>query len=303
MMYRFLKPFRPCVFLSTSTVNSGAEVMLEHLTGAHTGVSVITLNRPSRKNALGKNLLSELRSTVQKLATAPVAESRVVLLKSSVDGVFCAGADLKERLEMTPSEVSSFVMSLRSCFREIQELPQPTIAVVDGSALGGGLELALACDFRIGGSKAVVGLPETALAIIPGAGGTQRLSRLVGLSMAKKLVFTAERLNPQRALEVGIFDEIAQPGEESGYNQALALASKILPNVILMLCFVRAHSFNQGPIALRAAKMAINKGNEVDIASGFAFEELCYAQVIPTKDRIEGLLAFKEKRKPNYKGE
>lgn len=267
-----------------SSASSSAELLLERLSGSDSGIAVLTLNRGPRKNALGRSMVSTLRSQMQSLAVD--SSVRVVLLQSAVPGVFCAGADLKERAEMAPAEVSAFVSGLRACFSELESLPQPTIAVIDGAALGGGLELALACDFRVGGPKSFVGLPETSLAIIPGAGGTQRMTRLVGASRAKKLIFTAERLTGKEALEFGILDEFEE--EESALEKALQLARRILPN---------------GPIALRAAKMAIDKGKEVDLASGLAIEEMCYAQVIPTKDRLEGLMAFKEKRKPHYTGE
>jgi len=159
----------------------------------------------------------------------------------------------------------------------------PTIAALDGAALGGGLEMALACDLRIGGGKAKIGLTETKLAIIPGAGGTQRLPRIVGLSNAKKLIFTGKQLNSKEASAINLVDYEA----ENAYEKALEVAREILP---------------QGPIALRMAKLAINRGLDVDKTSGLAFEQTCYAQVIPTQDRIEGLKAFREKRKPVYEG-
>ena len=157
MWIRYARSFR-----SFSTFN---ECILEELKGSQQGIRVLTLNRPSKKNALGKQLLSEFR---QHLQTLTHSYCRVLIIKSDCPGVFCSGADLKERLTMTPVEVSKFVHSLRSSFTELEELPMPTISCIDGFALGGGLELALATDIRVCSKDAKVGLPETNLAIIPG---------------------------------------------------------------------------------------------------------------------------------------
>ncbi|XP_058022835.1 methylglutaconyl-CoA hydratase, mitochondrial isoform X4 [Ahaetulla prasina] len=200
------------------------------------------------------------------------------------------GADLKERAQMHASEVSSFVSKARSTINEMANLPVPTIAAIDGIALGGGLELALACDIRVAASSAKMGLVETKLAIIPGAGGTQRLPRTIGVSLAKELIFSARVLDGEEAKSIGLISHVVEQNEagDAAYRRALALAREFLP---------------QGPIAMRVAKLAINQGMEVDLLTGLAIEEACYAQTIPTKDRIEGLLAFKEKRPPRYKGE
>lgn len=212
--------------------------------------------------------------------------ARVVILKSDVEKVFCAGADLKERANMTQQEVSQFVWSLRSAFAGIENLPMPVIAAIEGAALGGGLELAMASDIRVAGGNAVLGLPETSLAIIPGAGGTQRLPRLIGSSRAKELIFTARRLSSEQAKDYGLVEYAVEAG--SAYEKALEIAKEITPN---------------GPVALRMAKEAINRGMQADVATGMEIEKHCYAQVIPTKDRLEGIQAFKEKRKPQFKGE
>uniref|UniRef100_A0A803SPJ8 AU RNA binding methylglutaconyl-CoA hydratase n=1 Tax=Anolis carolinensis TaxID=28377 RepID=A0A803SPJ8_ANOCA len=201
-----------------------------------------------------------------------------------------AGADLKERAKMHSSEVSSFVSKARATINEIANLPVPTIAAIDGIALGGGLELALACDIRVAATSAKMGLVETKLAIIPGAGGTQRLPRTVGVSLAKELIFSARVLDGEEAKSIGLVSHVVEQNEagDAAYRRALALAREFL---------------SQGPVAMRVAKLAINQGMEVDLLTGLAIEEACYAQTIPTKDRIEGLLAFKEKRPPRYKGE
>ena len=258
------------------------EVSLQRLTGADAGIVMLTLNRPATKNALGKQLMHDFRAALTELQFDTSA--RVVIVNSAVPGGFCSGADLKERVAMSSTEVAAFVHGLRSAFTQLQNLPQPTIAAIDGAAFGGGLELALSCDLRVAGKDAKLGLTETALAIIPGAGGTQRMSRLIGASKAKELVFTARRLSSVDALAYGIVNHAV----DSAHAKALDIAREIVPN---------------GPVALRMAKRAIDLGAQGDITSGMVVEELCYAQTIPTKDRLEGLAAFKEKRKPVYRGE
>jgi len=214
---------------------------------------------------------------------------RVVIIKG-VKGAFCAGADLKERVKMTPAEVGPFVSRGREIIGCWEKLPMPVIAAIDGVALGGGLEMALACDLRVVSDNARVGLTETRLAIIPGGGGTQRLPRIVGPAVAKELIYTARILNGIEAHKLGVANHCVPQTEtgDAAYQKALQLAQEILPN---------------GPVGIKMAKNAINKGIEVDLATGLSIEEACYAQVIPTKDRIEALKAFKEKRKANFQGE
>ncbi|KAJ3058476.1 hypothetical protein HK102_010484 [Quaeritorhiza haematococci] len=274
------------------------------------GIAILNFNRPAVKNAIGRNFLNQFLEALDKLRVN--RQVRVVILRSTVDGVFCAGADLKERSTMPQEEVDGFVHGLRTAFSNFASLPMPTIAAIDGFALGGGLEVAMAADFRVAGPKAKLGLPETKLAIIPGAGGTQRLPRLVGISKAKELIFTGKILSPSEAHQIGLVDHTS---DGSAYDKALELARQIIP---------------QGPVAIRMAKTAIDKGAELDISSGLALEQTCYANIIPTKDRLEGkrrstdekndtlsrgndaqrpcmphlgLQAFKEKRVPVYKGE
>ena len=260
------------------------EVRVERLAGDDAGIILLGLDRPAAKNALGRQLLGEFRQILADLRFDPTA--RVVVVHSLVSGVFCAGADLKERADMSAAETAAFVHGLRSAFTELEDLPMPVIAVLEGAAFGGGLELALAADLRVAGAEAKLGLVETALAIIPGAGGTQRLPRLIGAARAKELIFTARRIGAEEAGRLGIVDRVVAAG--GALDAALALAREILPN---------------GPVALRMAKLAVNRGLELDRDSGLAFEQACYAQVIPTRDRLEGLAAFREKRKPQYRGE
>eukprot|EP01034_Spumella_vulgaris_P026252 gene26252-32798_t len=186
---------------------------------------------------------------------------------------------------MPDEQVGAFVASLRDAFTSLADLPFPTIAAIEGVALGGGLELALACDLRVAGEKALLGLPETSLAIIPGAGGTQRLSRVVGLAKAKELVFTSARLTAQDASKIGLITECVPFGE--ALSRAEAIAAVIA---------------EKGPLAIRMAKKALDGGFEQDLKSGLALERECYEQVVRTTDRREGLLAFTEKRKPVYTG-
>lgn len=207
-----------------------------------------------------------------------------------VPGIFSAGADLKERVTFTPDDVTKFLTNLRCLFGNIEQLPMPSIAAIDGAALGGGLELALTCDIIVAASTAKMGLVETSRAIMPGAGGTQRLPRRLSPAMAKELIFTSRIFNGSDAKAMGICNHAVDQVDDgdAAYQKALAIAREILPN---------------GAIGVRMAKKAIDKGMQVDIMSGLAIEEACYAQTIPTKDRLEGLKAFAEKRKPVYKGE
>ena len=259
------------------------EVRVERLSGEDAGIVLLGLDRPAARNALGRQLLKEFRSALEELRLDPT--TRVVVIHSHAPGIFCAGADLKERSAMSAFEAATFVENIRAAFSEWAELPMPTIAALEGGAFGGGLELALAADLRVAGAGANMGLVETALAIIPGGGGTQRLPRLIGASRAKELIFTARRIGAEEAGRLGLVDRVAPVGE--ALETALALAREILPN---------------GPIALRLAKQAVNQGLELDLTAGLALERACYAQVLPTQDRLEGLAAFREKRQPRYRG-
>ncbi|KAK4428460.1 putative enoyl-CoA hydratase 2, mitochondrial [Sesamum alatum] len=271
--------------IRTLLLQSASEsVKLQQLTDSDSGILEVNLERPAAKNAIGKDMLRGLQYAFE--AVNKDAAAKVLMICSSVPKVFCAGADLKERKTMSPSEVQNFVHSLRSTFSYLEALYIPTIAVIEGAALGGGLEMALSCDLRICGEDAVLGLPETGLAIIPGAGGTQRLPRLVGKSKAKELIFTGRKIGGRDAMSMGLVNYCVAAGE------ARAKALEI------------ARDINQkGPLAIRMAKRAIDGGVELDMASALALEEDCYEQLLHTKDRLEGLVAFAERRKPNYTGE
>jgi enoyl-CoA hydratase/carnithine racemase len=220
------------------------------------GVVTLTLNRPEVMNSLNFPMLHALRDQIESLRSKP--NIRVVIITATGEKAFCSGADLKERA---------------------------VIAAINGIALGGGTELALASDIRIASLNATMGLTETRLAIIPGAGGTQRLPRLVGRGKAKELIFTGQRIGAQEALNIGLVNKICEPKDLPAETQKMAD----------MIC-------EAGPIAIEQAKYAINYGLETDIHTGLAIESNAYWVCIPTEDRLEGLAAFKEKRKPVYKG-
>ncbi|KAL9712998.1 hypothetical protein Ac2012v2_004239 [Leucoagaricus gongylophorus] len=213
---------------------------------------------------------------------------RALILKSTTVGSFCAGADLAERRNMDQLEVNKFLTGLRSALGKLEALPMPTIAAIDGPALGGGLELSLACDLRVAGCEVTrIGLPETALGIIPGAGGTQRATRVLGLARTKDLIFTARSLNAQEAFDWGLVNYLSDPST-TAFDRALTLADSIARNA---------------PLALRAAKSAVNRSKDLALETGLDFERASYETLLPTKDRQEALTAFKEKRRPVFRGE
>lgn len=245
---------------------------------------VLSIGRPEVYNCLNLKTLQELRQAVYDLSVN--REARVVIVTGDGSKAFCSGADLKERKGMSAAQVEEYIHLIRDTFTAIERLPKPVIAAINGLALGGGTELALACDLRIMADSAWMGLTETSLGIIPGAGGTQRLSRLVGKGKAKELIFTARKVNASEALEMGLVNQVVKQGEV--LLAARELAKQMAANA---------------PLALAQAKFAIDFGAEVDLSSGLAIESNAYQVLIPTKDRLEGLTAFAEKRKPVYKGE
>ncbi|CAB5079114.1 Methylglutaconyl-CoA hydratase (EC [Olavius algarvensis associated proteobacterium Delta 3] len=246
-------------------------------------VAVLTLNRPDVMNSFNFALLHALQAEIEAIDADP--DIRVVIIIGSGDKAFSAGADLKERRSYTPEQVKEFIYTIRNLFTRIEYMRKPAIAAVNGVALGGGTELAMACDIRIAAGTATMGQTETRLAIIPGAGGTQRLPRLVGKGVAKEMIFTGRRVGAEEALRIGLVNTVCDP------EDLMAEAG----NVAAMIC-------ETGPIAIEQAKYAINYGMETDLHTGMAIESNAYWVCIPTEDRIEGLAAFREKRKPVYKG-
>ena len=290
-----------CRRLSTDGTSSSSsppppQVILEHHTHENHPnaiVSVLTLNRP-KANAMGSIFLAELQERLDVLEEDSTSRrrggggpsSRCLIVTSFSPKVFSAGADLKERATMTIEQAEAFVAELRCTMDRFSRLPIPTIAAIEGVALGGGFELALAADIRIASTTAVLGLPETSLAIIPGAGGTQRLPRLVGMARAKELIFTGERINGQTAYDYGLVQHVMEPGQT--LSKALDMAWKIAQN---------------GPVAIQAAKYAIQQGMEsLSMTEALAMEREGYAKVLTTQDRLEGLASFQQGRTPNYTG-
>jgi enoyl-CoA hydratase/carnithine racemase len=253
------------------------------LTEQTDGVAVITLNRPEVMNSFNFDLLHALKAKIAEIRFDTAV--RVVIITGSGDRAFCSGADLKERATLAPIRVKEYIFTIRNLFTEIEQLNKPVIAAVNGVALGGGTELALASDIRIASQTASMGLTETRLAIIPGAGGTQRLPRLVGKGKAKELIFTGKRIGADEALEIGLVNKVCAPAALIDTCREMA-----------------AEICETGPVAIEQAKYAINYGMETDLSTGLAIESNAYWVCIPTEDRLEGLAAFKEKRKPVYKG-
>jgi enoyl-CoA hydratase/carnithine racemase len=243
----------------------------------------LTIERPEVMNCLSFPTLKRLRTLCEELRED--LSVRAILITGSGDKAFCAGADLKERKTMPVDRVPAFVRNIRRTMDDVEALPQPTIAVVNGFALGGGMELLLACDLRVAAAHAQLGLTETTLAIIPGAGGTQRLPRLVGRSRAKDLILTGRRIDAAEAERIGLVNRVAPA---AGLREAaLGLARQIADN---------------GPVAVRAAKSAIDQGCERPMSEGLEVEARSYERVLPTQDRLEALAAFAEKRKPRFRG-
>ena len=247
------------------------------------GIAVLTLNRPEVMNSFNFALLNSLKEQVDALKFN--TNVRVVIITGADRKAFCAGADLKERTTFDELQVKEFIFTIRNLFTSIEHLNKPVIAAINGVALGGGTELALACDIRIAAMNASMGLTETRLAIIPGAGGTQRLPRLIGRGKAKELIFTGRRVDAREALQIGLVNQIYEP--ESLLTECQKMAA--------MIC-------ETGPIAIEQAKYAINYGLETDLHTGLGIESNAYWVTIPTEDRLEGLAAFQAKRKPVYKG-
>ncbi len=247
-------------------------------------IAVLYLNCPENRNAISRALLGSFAVALKKVSDDKNIRSLIVT--SSDPRAFCAGADLKERTSMTQEEVFSFLDDLRNVFRILETLSVPTIAVINGDAYGGGLELALCCDIRIISENAKIGLTETKLGIIPGAGGTQRLTRLIGESRAKELIFSARRISSDETVNFGIVNH--------SYPSSMVLEKSM----------ELAKEFSSSaPIAVQLAKGAISEGFGKEIDEALYIERKYYMKTLDTKDRQEALMAFKEKRAPVFKGE
>eukprot|EP01064_Diplonema_japonicum_P006401 TRINITY_DN14259_c0_g3_i1.p1 TRINITY_DN14259_c0_g3~~TRINITY_DN14259_c0_g3_i1.p1 ORF type:complete len:282 (+),score=68.39 TRINITY_DN14259_c0_g3_i1:55-900(+) len=269
---------------STSVWSKERECYLKKMEKEGKEAVVLAMNRPSRKNAFGRVMLKEFRECLDECTKD--SNIRSLILLSEVGGVFSAGADLKERKEMSQNEASKFVTMLRTTFSELEDLRCPTIAVIHGVALGGGLELALACDMRVCTDSSKVGVPETGLAIIPGAGGTQRLPRVVGIPRAMEMICTADPINGKRAETIGLVNH-SETHLEDALDTALAIASRIARN---------------GPLAVQNAKRAVKDGMDLPLKEAMEVEKACYANILTTQDRVRGLTAFAKRETPVYEG-
>ncbi len=247
-------------------------------------VAWLRLNRPGSRNALSLALVAELREHLEQLAK----DSSVWVIGLVGEGAkaFCAGADLKERKEMDDTQAQSTVDGLRTLMNQVAALPQPTVALLNGAAFGGGLELALACDFRLASDAAVMGLTETQLAIIPGAGGCVRLPQVVGLAKAKELILLGSRLTAPEALEIGLVTQVLS-------SSNLQKEAEAFTDVLLQ----------GGPLALQAAKKVLQSCLGLTEEEALALEMQQSRSLVPSKDRMEALQAFHEKRAPLFRGE
>ncbi|KAF2827463.1 ClpP/crotonase [Ophiobolus disseminans] len=286
-----LRPTQRCAY----SIAQAPALNVTHVPAPHSGsIRILSLNRPAARNAISRQLLAELSHQINSIHNeGEKGSTRALILASDIDTSFCAGADLKERATFTQQDTANFLTSLRGTFASIAQLPIPTISALAAPAFGGGLELALTTHMRIFASTTTVALPETRLAIIPGAGGTYRLPALIGLSRARDMILTGRRVGAPEAYFLGLCDrlveitpeEVAQEGgaRRKVLDEAIRLAREICEG---------------GPIAIKAALAAVE-----GCALGEKAENAAYELVVKTKDRDEALVAFREKRKPVFRGE
>ena len=242
-------------------------------------IGIITLNRPEARNALNRKMIQELGDALTELEND--LQIRVIIITGNKD--FCAGADIKEMNAIKPEEIESFCRWGHKVFEQLENMGKPVIAAITGFALGGGCELVLACDIRIAGESAKFGQPEVNLGLIPGFGGTQRLSRLVGIGKAKEMILTGEIINAKEAAAIGLVNRVEK-------DEELMAKAEEMSQVIAQ----------KGPIAVKMAKKLINENQE--ITKGLEKEIEFFARCFTTQDRLEGIKAFLEKRKPRFKG-
>ena len=242
-------------------------------------IGIITLNRPEARNALNRKMIQELGNVLTGLEND--LQIRVIIITGNKD--FCAGADIKEMNAIKPEEIETFCRWGHKVFDQLEGMGKPVIAAITGFALGGGCELALACDIRIAGESAKLGQPEVNLGLIPGFGGTQRLSRLVGIARAKEMILTGKIINAKEAASIGLVNRVVK-------DEELMIAVEEMAQVIAQ----------KAPIAVKMAKKLINENQE--IKEGLEKEIDFFVQCFATQDRLEGINAFLEKRKPEFKG-
>jgi enoyl-CoA hydratase len=247
-------------------------------------IAILRFNRPDKLNAINRTVYEEFGAYLRSIAHGEAVAS--VLILTGEGRAFIAGADIDDYLTMTLAQFSAFQRLGRSVMAQMEHLPRPIIAAVNGYALGGGFEIALACDVIVAAKDAKFGLPEAKLGLLPGGGGTQRLARLVGPYVAKRMIFSGETIDAQRAYELNIVTEIAAKGE--ALNAALAIAEKILVN---------------GPLAVRMAKRVIDEGLEASLPTALSLEMDATAHLFVSDDKREGIAAFVEKRPPHFSGQ
>lgn len=246
------------------------------------GVAIVTINHPPA-NALDEKTTRELGEVFDELAKDE--DAKIVILTAAREKIFVAGADISMFPEMGREEGEKFSLELQGVFNKIEGFEKVVICAINGMALGGGCELAMACDIRVASETARFGQPEVNLGVIPGAGGTQRLPRLVSKGKAKELIFTADMITASEAKEIGLVDRIAPKGEALG--EARKIAKKIM---------------GKGPIAIKYAKKAIDEGINMTLSEGLKLEAKLFGELFTTEDQKEGAKAFLEKREAQFKG-
>jgi enoyl-CoA hydratase/carnithine racemase len=246
-------------------------------------VARITFNRPKSLNALNTALLTELRDALEDAEAD--AEVRAVVITGAGDRAFCAGVDIGELLERSSTEASEWLRWAQGITTYIEKIKKPIIAKVNGFCLGGGLELAMACDFRIASKKAIFGLPEINLAIIPGGGGTQRLTRLIGKTKAMEMLMSGEHIDAEEAFRVALVNKVVSADKLD--SEVDELVKKLL---------------SKSPVTLGIMKDAVNRGIEMNLERALQYEVECFGHAFATEDAKEGLKAFLGKRKPEFKG-
>ncbi len=248
------------------------------------GAAILTLNRPDRMNALSRDLLLALGAAQQTVAED--SNVRAIVITAQGEKAFCAGADLKERRGMSMDDVRSQLALYRTQLGWLDASPIPVIAAINGVAFGGGLELALLCDLRVAAQHAKLGLPETGLGIIPGAGGTQRLPRILGEAKAKELILLGSRLTAQQAADVGLINRVTPSGKA------------VLEDTMEWIAPIRQGA----PIAQTSALAAIDASYDTTLALGLELERVFYDECLRSEDRVEALRAFAAKEKPVFRG-
>lgn len=246
-------------------------------------IAIVSINRPQALNAMNTEVLSEMSQMMSDLENDE--SINVIILTGSGEKAFVAGADIGAMSKLTPMEGREFGQRGQRVLAKIENLKKPVIVAINGFALGGGCEIAMACDIRIASDKARIGQPEVNLGIIPGFGGTQRLPRLVGIGKAKELIFTGDMIDANEALRIGLVDKVVP------HDKLMEEAKKMAKNIA-----------GKGQAAIRLAKSAINNGVNADLSTGCILEKEAFGVCFSTEDQKEGMKAFLEKRKPAFKG-